>query len=92
MKFNANLAIGCVLILCFIGSAQAATPDITQAMSQDCRWDYHTYCSAYGIGSPLLNYCFRNNGTKLSKACVNARIQAGDVLKAYVAQRRKQGH
>ena len=78
-------------IFCFACQAQAA-PDISQAVSTDCRWDYHNFCSDYGIGSPLLNYCFRNNGAKLSKACVGALIQAGDVSKSYVQQRRKQGH
>jgi hypothetical protein len=92
VKFNASLAIGGVLILCLIGWAQAATPDINQAVSQDCRWDYHNYCSEYGIGSPLLNYCFRKNCAKLSKACVNALIQAGDVSKSYVQARRRAGH
>ena len=48
--------------------------------------------SEYGIGSPLLNYCFRRNGAKLSRVCVNALIQAGDVSKAYVQARRRAGH
>jgi hypothetical protein len=91
MKFNASLAIGCLLICCFIGSVQAA-PDITQAVSQDCRWDYHNFCGEYGIGSPLLNYCFRRNGAKLSRAWVNALIAAGDVSKTYVQARRRAGH
>jgi len=91
MKFHTKLLIGCVAVLCFIGPAQSE-PNITQAVSQDCRWDYHNFCSDYGIGSPLLNYCFRRNGAKLSRACVNALIQAGDVSKAYVQARRRAGH
>ena len=91
MRFNASLLIGCLSILCFTSPAQSA-PDITQAVSQDCRWDYHNFCSEYGIGSPLLNYCFRKNGAKLSRACVNALIQAGDVSKTYVQARRRAGH
>lgn len=91
MRLNASLIIGCLSILSFISPAQSA-PDITQAVSQDCRWDYHNFCSEYGIGSPLLNYCFRNNGAKLSRACVNALIQAGDVSKTYVQSRRRAGH
>jgi hypothetical protein len=78
-------------ITCFAFEAQAA-PDITQAVSKECRWDYHNFCSEYGIGSPLLNYCFRNNGAKLSRGCVNALIAAGDVSKAYVQARRRAGH
>ena len=75
----------------FAGAAQAGTPDITTAVSNDCRWDYHNYCSEYGIGSPLLNYCFRNNGAKLSKACVNAsgcRGRRVEKLRAGAAQSR----
>lgn len=93
MKTNrARIPIAAMSLVCLAGAAQAGTPDITQAVSADCRWDYHTYCSAYGIGSPLLNYCFRNNGAKLAKSCVNALIAAGDVSKSYVRARRKAGH
>jgi hypothetical protein len=91
MRFHASLLIGSLSILVFISPAQSA-PDITQAVSQDCRWDYQKFCNEYGIGSALLNYCFRNNGAKLSRACVNALIQAGDVSKNYVQARRRAGH
>jgi hypothetical protein len=89
--YRSRLLIAFVAVSCFTCAAQAA-PDITQAVSQDCRWDYHNFCSEYGIGSPLLNYCFRNNGAKLSRACVNALIQAGDVSKNYVQARRRAAH
>jgi len=89
--YRPMLLIAFVAISCFTYEAQSA-PNITQAVSTDCRWDYHTYCSEDGIGSALLNICFRKNGAKLSKACVAALIQAGDVSKSYVQQRRKQGH
>ena len=87
-----RMLIAAMSLCCCAGVAQAGTPDITTAVSNDCRWDYHNYCSDYGIGSPLLNYCFRNNGAKLSKACVNALVAAGDVSKNYVQARRKAGH
>jgi hypothetical protein len=89
--YRSRLLIAFVAVSCFTCAAQAE-PDITQAVSQDCRWDYHNFCGEYGIGSPLLNYCFRNNGAKLSRACVNALIQAGDVSKNYVQARRRAGH
>lgn len=89
---RARILIAAMSLCCFAGAAQAGTPDITKAVSADCRWDYHTYCSDYGIGSPLLNYCFRKNGAKLAKSCVNALVAAGDVSKTYVQARRKAGH
>ena len=89
--YRSKFLVAFFAITCLACEAQAA-PDITQAVSQECRWDYHNFCSDYGIGSPLLNYCFRNNGAKLLQGCVAALIQAGDVSKNYVQQRRKQGH
>jgi hypothetical protein len=88
--YRSKLLIAFLGLSCLACQAQAA-PDITQAVSQDCRWDYHNFCGEYGIGSPLLNYCFRKNGAKLSRACVNALIQAGDVSKNYVQARRRAG-
>jgi hypothetical protein len=90
-SYRSRLLIAFAAMACFACQAQAA-PDITQAVSTDCRWDYHNYCSDYGIGSSLLNYCFRKNGAKLSKACVGALIAAGDVSAAYVQARKKAGH
>jgi hypothetical protein len=52
-----RLLMAFAAIVCFVCPAQSE-PNITQAVSQDCRWDYHNFCSDYGIGSPLLNYCF----------------------------------
>jgi hypothetical protein len=91
MRHFSRLLMAFAAIVCFVCPAQSE-PNITQAVSQDCRWDYHNFCSDYGIGSPLLNYCFRRNGAKLSRACVNALIHAGDVSKAYVQARRRAGH
>ena len=49
--YRSKLLIAFVAISCFACEARAA-PDITQAVSTDCRWDYHNFCSEYGIGKP----------------------------------------
>ena len=48
------------------------------AVQKDREWDYHNVCDQYAIGSDLLDMCFKQNGPKLSKACVDALIAAGD--------------
>ena len=50
--YGSKLLVAFVPISCFACETQAA-PDITQAVSTDCRWDYHNFCSEYGIGSLL---------------------------------------
>src|SRR5262245_11308405 len=73
----------------FASLAQAESVTVTPAVQQGCEWDYHNFCSQYAIGSDLLDMCFRSNGPKLSKQCVDALIAAGDVSKEYVDQQKK---
>jgi hypothetical protein len=47
------------------------------------------FCNQYGLGTEPLDMCFRKNGPKLSKACVDALIAAGDVSQDYVDQQKK---
>jgi hypothetical protein len=91
MKSN---RIGFLIALIFSGFAPQAhsAANITSAVSNECAWDYHNFCNEYGIGSPLLNYCFRDNGARLSRGCVNALIAAGDVSRTYVQARRRAHH
>jgi len=80
------------VVICSFAFQAHSAPNITSAVSNECAWDYHNFCNEYGIGSPLLNYCFRDKGAKLSRGCVNALIAAGDVSKAYVQARRRAYH
>ena len=96
-KRGSSMNFGRVALVAFVGmvvcySQAYSAPDITSAVSNECRWDYHNFCSDYGIGRPLLTYCFRSNGAKLSRGCVNALIAAGDVSKTYVQARRRAHH
>jgi hypothetical protein len=52
-------------------------------------WEYDKFCNQYGIGSQLLDICFRQNADKMTKACVDALIAAGDVSQEYVDQQKK---
>jgi hypothetical protein len=73
----------------FATTAYAESVTVTPAVQQNCEWDYHNFCSQYAIGSELLDMCFRSNGPKLSKACVDALIAAGDVSKEYVDRQKE---
>jgi len=88
----AKLPIAFVLVLGFAGSGPAAAVNVTGTVTKECQWDYHNYCSEYGIGSALLSLCFKQNGAKLSQGCIAALEQAGDVSQSYVQAREKAGH
>jgi hypothetical protein len=88
MKISSSLLIG-ISMFSLASAAHAESVTVTPAVQQNCQWDYHNFCSQYAIGSELLDMCFRSNGPKLSKACVDALIAAGDVSKEYVDQQKK---
>ena len=78
-----------VAAFAFAGGAKAESVTITKAVQDSCQWDYDKFCNQYGIGSELLDMCFKSNGPKLSKACVDALIAAGDTSQEYVDQQKK---
>lgn len=69
--------------------AHAQSVTITKAVQDACAWEYNKFCNQYGIGTQLLDICFRQHAQDMTKACVDALIAAGDVSKEYVDQQAK---
>jgi hypothetical protein len=57
-----------------------------------CAADYYAHCSAYSPTSAEVRSCMRAAGTSLSKRCVDALVEAGEVSAAEVSRRRAAGH
>ena len=74
--------LSAIALLCAWWACPAAA--VNQAVTNACRDDYFTYCSAHAVGSEGLRQCMRANGTSLSLRCVYALIRAGDVTLAEV--------
>jgi len=88
MYTRAPLLGGFAAMLCFAGVAQAESVTVTDDVRKNCEWDYDKFCKEFGIGSALLDMCFKKNGPKLSKACVDSLIAAGDTSQEYVDQQK----
>jgi hypothetical protein len=86
---SACVIVATACVLSFGTAAHAQSVTVTPAVQQSCEWDYHNFCSQYAIGSELLDMCFRSNGPKLSKGCVDALIAAGDVSREYVDRQKE---
>ena len=67
------------------GLAQAQS--YSKAVQQFCRDDYKKYCADYGLETSGLRSCMDRNGQSLSKNCVRALVQAGEVSQAEVSRR-----
>jgi hypothetical protein len=86
--YRATLAVTGVSVVFFAGAALADS--YSKAVQQSCAADYHKYCGDYGLESAALRFCMDKAGKSLSKACVKALIQSGEVSQAEV-DRRKTG-
>ena len=90
MSYRVALLIACVSMLGFAGAAGAQSVTVTKAVQDACAWEYDKFCNQYGLGSALLDICFKQNASHMTKACVEALVAAGDVSQEYVDQQKKQ--
>ena len=82
------------IVLC-LGCAHEAAAEqsrYSKALQQACMADYKKLCGEYGIETSALRTCMDKNGHSLTKTCLNALIDAGEVNQAEIDRRRKSGH
>jgi len=72
-------------------SVAAEESRYSKALQKACVADYKKYCGEYGLESPALRTCMDKAGHSLSKSCVSALIDAGEVSQAEADRRRKSG-
>jgi hypothetical protein len=92
MKICHQLLIAFV-VLAFSGGATKAEKTYTysKAVQEACANDYHKHCGEYGIETEALRLCMDKAGRGLSKTCVDALVEAGEVSKEEVERRKKTG-
>ena len=88
-SFRVSLLVASIFVVTLAGQASAQSVTVTKAVQDACAWEYNQFCNQYGIGSQLLDICFRQNADHMTKACVDALIAAGDVSQEYVDQQKK---
>jgi hypothetical protein len=87
--FGVTLALAFVAVFGLAFAARAESVTITKDVQNACAWEYDKFCNQYGLGTQLLDICFRQNASNLTKACVDALVAAGDVSQEYVDQQKK---
>lgn len=57
------------------------------AVEGACRADYKRFCAAHAVDDPGLRRCMDKAGRSLSRSCVVALVNSGEVSKSRAAQR-----
>lgn len=76
-------AVAAAATLLSVAEASAVSARVKVA----CSSDYFAYCSMHRVGTPGVRQCMRAAGPKLSKRCLNALINDGEVSQNEVARR-----
>lgn len=78
---SAAVAAGAVLLL--TAPAMAYSAKVRQA----CAGDYQNFCSQYTPDSTELRRCFESNRKGLTRSCVTALVDAGEVPARYLKRK-----
>jgi hypothetical protein len=82
MSIKYGTAAGAVMFAFAFLLVPALAGVITEREKRDCPNDYHKYCGEYGLGSEALRACMSRNIKKLSRVCVAALVDAGELSQA----------
>jgi hypothetical protein len=77
------------LLVATLIAFSTAAGAVTERVKRDCKPDYDSYCNAYAVGSEGLRACMSRSAKKLSKMCVSALVDAGEMSKAQADRLRK---
>ena len=73
-------ALASAMTVLSVSSASALSEKVRKA----CAGDYQNYCSQYAPETSELRSCFESNRKGLSKICINALVDAGEVPSRYL--------
>ena len=76
-------ALAAAATLLSVAEASAVSARVKVA----CSSDYFAYCSMHKVGTPGVRQCMRAAGPKLSKRCLKALVNEGEVSHDEVARR-----
>jgi hypothetical protein len=73
--------------VCGFATAAPRAEAVDARVESACSADYFAHCGQHDPEGRAVRRCMRTHGAKLSPACVDALVAAGEVSKAEVARR-----
>lgn len=68
----------------FAAIAAGPANAVSKKVEKLCEADYNRFCIQYTPGSTEVRRCFESNRKQLSRKCINALVDAGEVPKKYL--------
>lgn len=72
------------LALAVVGISATGALALNKRVRKACGLDYQDFCSQYHPESSAVRRCFESNRRSLSKGCIRALVDAGEVPRKYL--------
>ena len=79
------IALAAALTVTAAGQASAYSARVKSA----CKSDFYRFCPSYKVGSTKLRSCMRSAGGNISRRCVDALANAGEIPRKYHSRYRR---
>lgn len=79
MKSTTLAAIAIAATLAASAAAATAAFAYSDKVQAACQDDYLSFCAAHPVGSSSMRRCMEANGKALSRRCLNALVDAGEI-------------
>lgn len=80
MRTLMTTALAAILLPAALATSALAYADKVQNY---CKDDYLNFCAAHPIGSTGMRRCMEANGKSLTKKCINALVDAGEIPRKF---------
>lgn len=77
-----KLLVTAAAALALAGLATSASA-YSDKVQRECTDDYLLFCSEHPVGSTAMRRCMEANGKQLSRRCVNALVDAGEIPRKF---------
>ncbi|MEO1281125.1 MAG: hypothetical protein AAFV69_05255 [Pseudomonadota bacterium] len=82
------MLLGAVVIAALpVGAGPVQAKKVSDRVKVACSGDYGKFCKKYKVGGSKLRSCMRSNGKRLSRVCIEALVDAGEVPRRVLRKR-----
>lgn len=82
-----SIVLATAVIASALVQQTVAAGAVSLSLEIACAADYYAYCSQHDPDGQSVKKCFRANGEKLSRRCLNALVAEGEVSKSEIESR-----
>jgi len=80
--------LGAATVLAAVAVTAGGASAYSKRVKSACKSDFYRFCPAYGENSPQLKACMRSAGGNISRRCIDALADSGEIPRKYHSKNR----